>query len=94
MAKLETDFSEYTGAHVFYAHIPYRSSTSVSGKKDFSGNKSNLSMGLSHNMFTYVIKSTDRVIGFVDEDNMCYILSNSNNDVGYNGYTNYKIIWF
>ena len=91
MAKLETDVSEYTGAHVFYAHIPYRSSTGVSGKKDFSGNKTNLSMALSHDMFTYVINSADRVIGFVDEDNMCYILSNSNNDVGYNGYTRYKI---
>ena len=52
MAKLEKDFREYTGPHVFYAHIPYRSSTAVSGKKDFSGNKTNLSMGLSHDMFT------------------------------------------
>lgn len=92
MAKLEADFSEYTGSHVFYVHIPYRSGTYVSGKKSIiDGSKSNLKMSLFHAMFTYVIKSTDRVIGFVDDDNMCYILSNSVNDIGYNGYTDYFI---
>lgn len=93
MAKLETDFSEYAGSHVFYAHIPYRSATSVSGKKSvIDGSKSNLKMSLLHSMFTYVIKSTDRVIGYIDADNMCYILSNSSTDIGYNGYTDYKIL--
>lgn len=93
MAILETDFSEYAGAHVFYAHIPYQSSTSVSGRKSvIDGSKTNLDMSLLHQMFTYVIKSTDRVIGFVDNDNMCYILSNSDTDIGYNGYTNYQIL--
>lgn len=93
MAKLETDFSEYTGAHVFYAHIPYRSATGVSGRKSIiDGSKTNLKMSLLHSMFTYVIKSTDRVIGYIDADNMCYILSNSSTDIGYNGYTLYKIL--
>lgn len=93
MAKLEMDFNEYAGAHVFYVHIPYQSSTSVSGRKSvIDGNKTNLDMSLLHQMFTYVIKSTDRVIGFVDNDNMCYILSNSNTDIGYNGYTSYQIL--
>lgn len=93
MAKLETDFSEYAGSHVFYAHIPYRSATGVSGKKSIiDGSKSNLKMRLLHSMFTYVIKSTDRVIGYIDADNMCYILSNSSTDIGYNGYTDYKIL--
>lgn len=91
MAKLETDFSEYTGEHVFYVHVPFKSVTSVSGRKDVIGNKTNLKMGLRHSMYTYVMKSTDRVIGFIDDDNMCYILSNSNNDVGYNGVTEYVI---
>lgn len=93
MAKLETDFSEYAGSHVFYAHIPYRSGTSVSGRKSIiDGSKTNLKMSLLHPMFTYVIKSTDRVIGYIDADNMCYILSNSSTDIGYNGYTDYKIL--
>ena len=93
MAKLETDFSEYTGAHVFYVHVPYRSGTDVSGTKSIiDGSKSNLKMSLRHAMFTYVIKSTDRVIGYIDDDNMCYILSNSSTDMGYNGYTDYKIL--
>lgn len=93
MAKLETDFSEYAGSHVFYAHIPYRSGTDVSGKKSIiNGSKSNLKMSLCHSMFTYVIKSTDRVIGYIDADNMCYILSNSSTDIGYNGFTNYLIL--
>lgn len=93
MAKLETDFSEYTGAHVFYAHVPYRSATTASGRKSIiGGSKSNLKMGLRHSMFTYVIKSTDRVIGYIDADNMCYILSNSSTDIGYNGYTDYIIL--
>ena len=93
MAKLETDFSEYTGSHVFYVHIPYQSGTDVSGTKSIiDGSKSNLKMSLRHAMFTYVIKSTDRVIGYIDDDNMCYILSNSNTDIGYNGYTEYKIL--
>ena len=92
MAKLETDFSEYTGAHVFYAHIPFWSATNVAGKKRIDGSKSNLKMGLRHSMFTYVIKSTDRVIGYIDDDNMCYILSNSSTDIGYNGATEYKIL--
>ena len=92
MAKLETDFSEYTGAHVFYAHIPFWSATHVVGKKRIDGSKSNLKMGLLHSMFTYVIKSTDRVIGYIDDDNMCYILSNSSTDIGYNGATEYKIL--
>ena len=92
MAKLETDFSEYTGAHVFYAHVPYSSATAASGRKSIiDGSKSNLKMSLRHAMFTYVIKSTDRVIGFIDSDDMCYILSNSSNDIGYNGYTDYLI---
>lgn len=93
MAKLETDFSEYTGAHVFYVHVPYRSATDASGRKSIiDGSKSNLKMSLLHSMFTYVIKSTDRVIGYIDADNMCYILSNSSTDIGYNGYTDYKIL--
>lgn len=93
MAKLETDFSEYAGAHVFYAHVPYRSATDASGRKSIiDGSKSNLKMSLLHAMFTYVIKSTDRVIGYIDDDNMCYILSNSSTDIGYNGYTDYKIL--
>lgn len=93
MAKLETDFSEYSGAHVFYAHVPYRSSTGVSGRKSIvNGSKTNLKMSLLHAMFTYVIKSTDRVIGYIDDDNMCYIMSNSITDIGYNGYTDYKIL--
>lgn len=92
MAKLETDFSEYTGSHVFYAHIPFWSATGVSGKKSMGGSKSNLKMGLRHSMFTYVIKSTDRVVGYIDDDNMCYILSNSSTDIGYNGATEYKIL--
>lgn len=93
MAKLEADFSEYTGAHVFYAHVPYRSATGASGRKSIIvGSKSNLKMSLLHSMFTYVIKSTDRVIGYIDDDNMCYILSNSSTDIGYNGYTDYKIL--
>lgn len=93
MAKLEADFSEYTGAHVFYAHVPYRSATNASGRKSIiDGSKSNLKMSLLHAMFTYVIKSTDRVIGYIDDDNMCYILSNSSTDIGYNGYTDYKIL--
>lgn len=93
MAKLETDFSEYTGEHVFYVHVPYRSGTSASGRKSIiSDSKSNLKMSLLHSMFTYVIKSTDRVIGYIDADNMCYILSNSSTDIGYNGYTDYKIL--
>ena len=93
MAKLETDFSEYTGAHVFYAHVPYRSVTYAAGRKSIiDGSKSNLKMSLLHSMFTYVIKSTDRVIGYIDADNMCYILSNSSTDIGYNGYIDYKIL--
>ena len=92
MAKLETDFSKYTGSHVFYAHIPFWSSTSVAGKKHIDGSKSNLKMGLRHSMYTYVIKSTDRVVGYIDDDNMCYILSNSSTDIGYNGATEYKIL--
>lgn len=91
MAKLETDFSEYTGAHVFYAHIPFWSATNVAGKKRIDGSKYNLKMGLRHSMFTYVIKSADRVIGYIDDDNMCYILSNSSTDMGYNGSTEYEI---
>lgn len=93
MAKLETDFSDYTGSHVFYVHIPYWSATVASGKKSIiNGSKSNLKMSLRHAMFTYVIKSTDRVIGYIDDDNMCYILSNSSTDIGYNGYTDYMIL--
>ncbi len=93
MAKLETDFSEYTGAHVFYVHVPYKSSTGGSGRKSIiDGSKTNLKMDLLHAMFTYVIKSTDRVIGYIDADNMCYILSNSSTDIGYNGYTHYNIL--
>ena len=92
MAKLDTDFSAYTGSHTFYVHVPYHSSTGVSGRKSIvTGEKTNLSMSLIHTMFTYVIKSTDRVIGFVDKDNMCYILSNRSDDIGYNGYTEYQI---
>ena len=92
MAKLDTDFSAYTGSHVFYVHVPYQSDTGVSGRKSIvTGAKTNLRMSLRHAMFTYVIKSTDRVIGFVDKDNMCYILSNRSDDVGYNGYTDYLI---
>lgn len=92
MAKLDTDFSAYTGSHVFYVHVPYISYASASGRKSIiTGEKTNLRMSLRHAMFTYVIKSTDRVIGFVDADNMCYILSNSSDDIGYNGYTDYLI---
>ena len=92
MAKLDTDFSAYTGSHVFYVHASYLSGSGASGKKSIiTGSKTNLRMDLRHAMFTYVIKSTDRVIGFVDKDNMCYILSNSSDDIGYNGYTEYLI---
>ena len=92
MAKLDTDFSEYTGAHTFYVFVPYFSGTSAQGSKSPStGEKHNLKMGLRHVFHTYVIKSTERVIGYVDADNMCYILSNKTNDIGYNGTTTYYI---
>ena len=93
MAKLDTDFSAYTGAHTFYVFVPYISNTSAQGKKSPStGEKHNLKMGLRHVFHNYVIKSTDRAIGYIDDtDNMCYILSNKNNDIGYNGATTYII---
>ena len=93
MAKLDTDFSAYTGSHVFYVFVPYYSGTSVQGTKSpFSGEKHNLKMSLRHVFHHYVIKSTERVIGYIDDtDNMCYILSNKNNDIGYNGATTYFI---
>lgn len=93
MAKLETDFSEYTGSHVFYAFIPLESNTGVRGRKGvIDGAKTNLYMSLRHVMISYAIKSADRVIGYIDDsDNMCYILSNSSNDIGYNGYVEYQI---
>ena len=93
MAKLETDFREYTGSHVFYAFIPFESNTGVQGRKGvIDGAKTNLYMSLRHAMFSYVIKSADRVIGYIDDsDNMCYILSNSSNDIGYNGHVEYQI---
>ena len=93
MAKLDTDFSAYTGSHTFYVFVPYISNTNAEGKKSpFTGEKHNLQMGLRHVFHNYVIKSTDRVIGYIDDvDNMCYILSNKNNDIGYNGATTYII---
>ena len=93
MARLETDFSKFTGAHVFYAFIPYESNTLVRGRKGvIDGAKSDLYMSLRHAMISYAIKSTDRVIGYIDDtDNMCYILSNSSNDIGYNGFVEYQI---
>lgn len=93
MAKIETDFSEYTGAHVFYAFIPFESNTGVQGRKGvIDGAKTNLHMSLRHSMISYAIKSADRVIGYIDDsDNMCYILSNSSNDIGYNGSVDYQI---
>lgn len=93
MAKLETDFSEYDGAHVFYVFIPFESNTGVQGRKGvIDGAKTNLYMSLRHAMISYAIKSTDRVIGYIDDiDNMCYILSNSGNDIGYNGSVEYQI---
>lgn len=93
MAKLDTDFSAYTGAHTFYVFVPYVSNTNAQGKKSPStGEKHNLKMVLRHVFHNYVIKSTDRAIGYIDDtDNMCYILSNKNNDIGYNGTTTYYI---
>ena len=93
MAKLDTDFSAYTGSHTFYVFVPYVSNTGAEGKKSPStGEKHNLKMSLRHVFHNYVIKSTDRVIGYIDDtDNMCYILSNKNNDIGYNGATTYII---
>lgn len=93
MAKLETDFSEYTGSHVFYIFIPFESNTGVRGRKRvIDGAKTNLYMSLRHVMFSYVVKSTNRVIGYIDDtDNMCYILSNSSDDIGYNGSVEYQI---
>ena len=93
MAKLETDFSKFTGAHVFYAFVPFESNTGVQGRKGvIDGAKTNLHMSLRHAMISYAIKSADRVIGYIDDiDNMCYILSNSNNDIGYNGTVEYQI---
>lgn len=93
MAKLETDFSEYTGSHTFYVFVPYISNTNAQGKKSPStGEKHNLKMGLRHVFHNYVIKSTDRAIGYIDDtDNMCYILSNKSDDIGYNGATTYLI---
>lgn len=93
MAKLETDFSKFTGAHVFYVFVPFESNTGVQGRKGvIDGAKTNLYMSLRHAMISYAIKSADRVIGYIDEiDNMCYILSNSNNDMGYNGSVEYRI---
>lgn len=93
MAKLDTDFSAYTGSHTFYVFVPYVSNTGAQGKKSpFSGEKHNLKMTLRHVFHNYVIKSSERVIGYIDDtDNMCYILSNKNNDIGYNGATTYFI---
>lgn len=93
MAKLETDFSKFTGSHVFYTFIPYESNTVVKGRKGvIDGAKTNLYMALRHAMISYAIKSTDRVIGYIDDsNNMCYILSNSSNDIGYNGFVEYQI---
>lgn len=93
MAKLETDFSKFTGAHVFYTFIPCESNTGVRGRKGvIDGAKTDLYMSLRHVMISYAIKSTDRVIGYIDDtDNMCYILSNSSDDIGYNGSVEYQI---
>lgn len=93
MAKLEADFSKFTGSHVFYAFIPFESNTGVRGRKGVIDDaKTNLYMSLRHAMISYAIKSADRVIGYIDDtDNMCYILSNSSNDIGYNGAVEYQI---
>ena len=92
MAKLDTDFSAYTGSHMFYVLIPYRSENIVAGRTDDSGVPKNMTASLNHYMFTYVVKSTDRVVGYVDKsNNICYILSNSNDDKCYNGNTYYKL---
>ena len=92
MAKLDTDFSAYTGSHMFYVLIPYLSENTVAGRTDDSGIPKNMNSSLNHYMFTYVVKSTDRVIGYVDKsNNICYILSNSKDDKCYNGTTYYKL---
>ena len=92
MAKLDTDFSAYTGSHMFYVLIPYLSENSVAGRTDDSSIPKNMTASLNHYMFTYVVKSTDRVVGYVDKsNNICYILSNSKDDTCYNGTTYYKL---
>ena len=92
MAKLDTDFSAYTGSHMFYVLIPYLSETNVAGRTDDSGTPKNMDCYLNHYMFTYVVKSTDRVVGYIDKkNNICYILSNSKDDKCYNGTTYYKL---
>ena len=92
MAKLDTDFSAYTGSHLFYVLIPYLSETVAAGRTDDNGVPKNMNSYLDHNMFTYVVKSTDRAVGYLDKtNNICYILSNSNDDKCYNGTTYYKL---
>lgn len=92
MAKLDTDFSYYTGSHMFYVLIPYLSETVAAGRTDDTGVAKNMNSYLNHNMFTYVVKSTDRAVGYLDKtNNICYILSNSNDDKCYNGTTYYKL---
>ena len=92
MAKLDTDFSAYTGPHMFYVLIPYLSETLAAGRTDDSGVPKNMNSYLNHYMLTYVVKSTDRVIGYLDKsNNICYILSNSKDDKCYDGVTHYKL---
>ena len=92
MAKLDTDFSAYTGSHMFYVLIPYLSETVAAGRTDDNGVPKNMNSYLDHSMFTYVVKCTDRAVGYLDKkNNICYILSNSNDDKCYNGTTYYKL---
>lgn len=92
MAKLETDFSEYTGAHIFYIFIPIKSLMGIDGRRNFDNETRELYCTLDHTMYEYVINSAERVIGYVDADNMCHVLSNnSEGDVGFNGTLNYYL---
>ena len=92
MAKLETDFSDYTGSHVFYVFVPVRSFMGIDGRRNFDNETRGLYCALQHIMYEYVIHSADRVIGYLDNNNMCYVLSNSaDSDIGFNGTLNYHL---
>ena len=92
MAKLETDFSNYTGSHMFYVFVPVRSFMGLNGRRNFDNETRELYCTLQHIMYEYVIHSADRVIGYIDDNNMCYVLSNSaDSDIGFNGTLNYYL---
>lgn len=92
MAKIETDFSAYTGSHVIYVFIPIQSIMGINGRRNFDEETRELDCALTHAMYEYVIKSANRVIGYVDNDNMCHVLSSDpNNDIGFNGTLNYYL---